>query len=268
MRPCHLIPFSFCLLFLHGCKKVNEADAAKQQQEDFTKIAQEVKEEGSAELKKRDIPILPMSVGDQWTYSVTLQLPKDVQVKESPMLATSFERKRTYIGKVKPRGMEVETDCFEIEAPGSPIEREFIEFDEEQVKMRGSEIVGHQDSLPVWLEPAVLLVRAGVVGGESMPPIQFKDPSSGTVITRYIQIIGREKVVAAGRDFSTIRILMSGKDGDVNPIELRRIIWFAPHFGIVKEEKLRYLNDELLMKETVELKSMQLKNDPDANKGQ
>lgn len=269
MKHCPLISFAVCLALLSGCKKANEAtetDTSKQKQEDINKIIKEVREEGSAEFIKADTPILPVSKGDTWTYTVTLQLPKDAQFKDSPLVSQSFERKRTFMGKVKPSGDRPETDCFEIEAPGSPIEREFVEITEEHVKMRGSEYVGNKDTLPLWLEPSVLLVRAGVLAGESLPPIQIKDPRTGVEVTRFIQVVGREKVVAAGRDFSAIRILMSGKDGKDSPIQMRRTIWFAPQYGIVKEEKTRYLDDTLLMKETIELKSLQLQNDPQAIK--
>jgi hypothetical protein len=263
----HLLIFN-CMFFalLCACDKSKKSDSVTEQQEALQKIITEVKETGSAELIKSDTPLLPVSEGDTWNYTVTLQVPENAQSKGSPMISQSFERKRTYIGKVKPSGDRDATDCFEIEATGSPVEREFVEIENESVKMRGSEIVGVKEALPLWMEPAVLLVRAGVMTGESLPPIQIKDPRTGAEVTRHIQIVGRETVKLAGREFATIRILMSGKDGKENPIELRRTIWFAPHYGIVKEEKSRYVDDGLMMKETIELKSMKMKNDPEAVK--
>jgi hypothetical protein len=74
-----------------------------------------------------------------------------------------------------------------------------------------------------------------------------------------IQIVGREKVTVAERDFDTIRILMVGKDGKDGSLEIRRTTWFAPKFGVVKEEKVRYLNDEMILKESFVLKAFQLK---------
>ena len=263
----HLL-ISNCLFFalLCACDKSNKSDLVKEQQEELKKIITEVKEAGNAELIKSDTPILPVSEGDTWYYTVTLQVPENAQAKGSPLISQSFERKRTYIGKVKPSGDRAATDCFEIEATGSPVEREFVEIDEVSIKMRGSEIVGVKEALPLWMEPAVLLVRAGVMTGERLPPIEINDPRTGNKIARDIQIVGRETVKVAGREFTTIRILMSGKDGKENPIELRRTIWFAPHYGIVKEEKSRYVDDGLLMKETIELKSIKMKNDPEAVK--
>jgi hypothetical protein len=225
----------FLLIALCQCKKGEQgAFTPEQQKEQLIKMAAEVKEEGSSDLKKADMPILPVSVGDSWTYTVTLQVPENAQSKGSPLISQSFERKRTYVGKIKPSGNHPETDCFEIEATGSPTEREFVEIEEERVQMRGSEIVGKTESLPLWMEPAVTLVQAGVSAGESLPPIQIKDPRTGAEYLRQIQIVGREKITVAGRDFANIRILMSGKDGKENPIEMRRTIWFAPGYGIVK----------------------------------
>lgn len=262
-------PRSICALLLLvalcQCKKNEQSELTpEKQKEELKKIVTEVKEEGSAELKKADMPILPVSVGDRWTYHVTLQVPENAQHEGSPLISQSFERKRTYLGKIKPSGNRPETDCFEIEATGSPIEREFVEINEASVQMRGSEIVGNAEALPLWMEPAVTLVQAGVKAGESLPPIQIKDPRTGAEYAREIQVVGREKVAVANREFATIRILMSGKDGTVNPIEMRRTIWFAPGYGIVKEEKSRFVNDKLILKETIELKSIQMKNDPQA----
>lgn len=264
MKLPHILSVCFSIVFLSQCKKAEEAKAAEQQQQELIKIVTEVKEEASAPLKKSDVPILSVTPGDTWVYTVTLQVPENAQSSGSPLINQTFERKRTYLGKVKPSGNRPETDCFEIEATGSPIEREFVEISDEQVKMRGSEIVGNAEALPLWMEPAVVLVQAGVQAGESLPPIKINDPRTGAEYARQIQIVGREKVAVAGREFATIRILMSGKDGVVNPIEMRRTIWFAPQYGIVKEEKSRFINDTLMLKEVIELKSMQMKNDPQA----
>jgi hypothetical protein len=116
------------------------------------------------------------------------------------------------------------------------------------------------------LDPAVMLVRAGVMPGESLPPLQIKDPRTGIEVIRTIQVVGRETVTAAGRDFATIRILMTGKEGKDSNLEMRKTIWFVPRYGIVREEKARYINDTLMLKETMELKSFQLAKDPDAVK--
>jgi hypothetical protein len=256
-----LTPCLLALILTVSCKKPAQTDSQSHQQ--VKEFVEEVKAAGSAEWKKSDTPLLPLTVGDHWVYQVKLQVPENAQSPGSPAIQQAFERKRTYKGKVKPTGNHPETDCFEIEGTGSPIEREFVEITDEQVLMRGSEIVGATSQSPFWLEPAVMLVRAGVMPGESLPPLQIKDPRTGIEVTRVIQVVGRETIKAVGKDFATIRILMMGKEGKESHLEMRKTIWFAPRYGIVKEEKARYINDTLMLKETMELKSFQLANDPD-----
>lgn len=259
-----ILSISPCFLLL-ACKK-NPPAPAKTPQQEYRELVTEVKEAGVAAVKGADIPILPVSVGDTWIYEVKVQMPEGVTSDGKAVEGAVFERKRTYIGKVKPSAQHPETGCFQMEAKGAPIEREYVDIDDERVTMRGSGVEGSAEIPPLWLEPGVLLVRAGLLGGESMPPIKINDPKSGAEVMRLIQIIGREPVKAAGREFETIRILMTGLDGKkseqaVGGSELRRTIWFAPHYGIVKEEKSRFINDHLVLKESIELKSIQMKND-------
>jgi hypothetical protein len=242
-----------------SCKQTKQTEPTMVEQ--VSDFAQELNEKEKAELKAADMPILPVVPGDKWVYQVKIQVPEGAQVTGAKAIDQTFERTRTFRGKVKPGGEHPETDCFEIEAVGSPVEREYVQIDEETVKLCGSEYVGSTKMIPFWLDPAVTLVAAGVKAGESLPPIDIKDPRTGVQFLRVIQIVGRETITAAGRDFATIRILMTGKDGKDGTMDSRRTIWFAPHYGIVKEEKARYINDELIMKEVIELKSMQMKND-------
>jgi hypothetical protein len=266
MKIHHYLIAIFGWLMLTQCKKNEQSGfTPEQQREQLRNILDEVKESGSAPLKASDMPMLPISTGDTWVYSVTLHVPENAQNPGSPLVNQSFERKRTYIGKVKPTGRTEEADCFEIEATGSPVEREYVEITEDALKMRGSEVVGNTQNLPLWMEPAVTLVQAGVQEGESLAPLKITDPRTGAEYSRQIQIIGRETVKTPAREFFSIRILMSGKDGKENPIDMRRTIWFAPGVGIVKEEKARYVNDELLMKEIIELKSYRMKQVPSSS---
>lgn len=259
-----LTPGVIALTLLISCKK--SEDNANLTEQLAKEVAEEVKAAGNAEWVKSDTPLLPLTVGDHWVYQVKLQVPENAQSPGSPAISQELTRKRTFKGKVKPTGDHPETDCFELEATGSPIEREFVEISEDAILMRGSEIVGAAQQTPFWLDPAVMLVRAGVMPGESLPPLQVKDPRTGIEVIRTIQVVGRETVTAAGRDFATIRILMTGKEGKDSTLELRKTIWLAPQYGIVREEKARYVNDILMLKESMELTSLQLANDPDAVK--
>lgn len=265
MKRNHLFSFAIIpALLLGACKK--EKSEVTSPSQSASEVIAEVKNSEQKAAKGADIPILRVSKGDTWIYKVKVQIPEGVSADGKAVENAVFERKRTFIGKVKPSSLLPETGCFEIEAKGYPIEREFVDIDDERVLMRGSATMGSAEIEPMWLEPGVLLVSAGLLGGESLPPVKINDPKSGAEVVRLIQIVGREKVRAVDHDFDTIRILMSGVDGrkagaNTGGIELRRTIWFAPHYGIVKEEKARYVNDRLVLKETVELKSMSMKID-------
>lgn len=222
-------------------------------------VIEHVREDAAASFKSTEIPILPITKGDSWVYEVKLQIAENKD--DEPVLVDKekFERKRVYLGKMKPPGDFPETDCFEIEAAGIAVEREYVDIKEDRILMRGAEIVGTK-AVPYWLNPGVIMVKAGVLAGESLPPIRIKDPNSDFEVSREIQIIGRETISLAGRDFATIRILMTGDDGRNVGLQMRRTIWFAPKYGIVKEEKNRYVNDRLMLKELVELKSFEIKS--------
>jgi hypothetical protein len=247
-----MIASAMISLVTNSCqKKPSAADPEKT----VKSVSDEINQASIDKAKGGDIPILPLTVQDFWLYDVKIQIPAGVQHKDSPAVNQSFERKRSYIGKVKPGADYPDTGCFEIEAKGTPVEREYVDINDERVMMRGSGSVGSAEIKPLWLDPGVLLVRAGLLGGETLPPIEIKDPASGAVVRRLIQIIGRESIETAGKKFNTIRILMTGTDGGM---ELRRTIWFAPHYGIVKEEKSRFINDQLVLKETSELKEFRV----------
>jgi hypothetical protein len=236
-----------------SCQK--KTTAAPPPEQKVKSVSDEMNHASIEQAKGGDIPILPLTLEDYWLYDVKIQIPEGVQHAGSPAVNQTFIRKRSYIGKVKPGADYPETGCFQIEAKGSPVEREFVDVDDERVMMRGSGTVGSAEIKPLWLDPGVLLVRAGLLGGETLPPIEIKDPTTGAVVHRLIQIIGRESIETAGKKFNAIRILMTGNDGGM---DLRRTIWFAPHYGIVKEEKSRYINDKLVLKETSELKEFRV----------
>lgn len=251
-----LIPsFCFMALALSSCKQEEKADPSR----DMSAAVEEMRESAAASYQSVEIPILTLNRGDFWLYDVKLQIAESKDDDVVLVDKEKFTRKRIYLGKVKPPGDYPETDCFEIEASGIAVEREYVEVLEDRILMRGAEVVGTK-TIPYWLEPGCILVKAGVLPGESLPPITIKDPNSDFEVSRGLQIIGRETLTLAGREFSTIRILMTGEDGKGGGLQMRRTIWFAPKYGIVKEEKNRYVNDRLMLKELVELKSFEIKS--------
>jgi hypothetical protein len=196
-----------------------------------------------------DIPILPVTLGDAWTYSVDLEIPAGATSAGAAAVSTRYKRTRTYLGKVSAAQGLPACDCFEIEIEGSPNEREFVEIRDDRVLMRGSLMMRPESTRPMWLETPVPFVVAGMKPGTAMPTL---NAGAGS-LTRKTQVIARESInVPAGR-FHCIQILTTGNDGD---LELRRSIWFAPGTGIIREQKSRYRNDKLVFRETQELSEL------------
>jgi len=99
---------------------------------------------------------------------------------------------------------------------------------------------------PMWLDHAVPFVFAGMKPGTGSPEI--KAVAGG--LSRKTQVVAREPVTVPAGTYPSIRLLMTGMDGE---LELRRTIWFTPRIGIVREEKIRYRLGKLIFRQTQEL---------------
>lgn len=193
--------------------------------------------------QSQDIPIMPVKKGDRWIYDVRLEIPADVTSPGAAEVDANHERVRTYMGKVTPAEGLPETDCFEVSSLAAPTEREFVEIHDDKVLMRGSMIMRPETTRPMWLEHPVPLVFAGMKAGTESPEIN----APGGSLSRKTQVVSREDITVPAGTFPSIRLLMTGTDGE---LELRRTIWFAPGTGITREEKSRYRKGKLIFRET------------------
>lgn len=201
---------------------------------------------------QNDIPLMPVKKGDTWVYTVHLEIPADVTSPGAAAVDEKHSRTRTYLGKLSAAGGLPEVDCLEVVVPGSPVEREFVEIHEDRILMRGSMILRPETTRPMWLDHAVPFVFAGMKPGTESPEIQ----TAGGALSRKTQVVGREDVTVPAGTFPSIRLLMTGMDGE---LELRRTIWFAPGTGIVREEKARYRKGQLIFRETQALEKTSIK---------
>lgn len=193
-----------------------------------------------------DIPLLPVQPGDTWIYDVHLNIPQDVTSPGAAEVDENLQRTRTYLGKISPADGLPAVDCFEVTVPGSPTEREFVDILEDRILLRGSIILRPETTQPLWFAHPIPFVVAGMKPGTVSPEIATADGA----LTRTTQVVAREPVTVPAGTFASIRLLMTGTDGN---IELRRTIWFAPGTGIVQEEKTRFRNGKLLFRETQQL---------------
>lgn len=205
--------------------------------------------EADATLIQQDTPILPVNIGDTWIYEVHLEIPADVTSAGASAVDTKHQRTRTYLGKVSAADGLPETDCFEINVPGSAKEREFVDIQEDRILMHGSLILRQETTQPMWLATPIPFIIAGAKPGTSLPELKTTDGS----LSRKTEIIAREDITVPAGTFHCIRMLTTGSDGD---IELRRTIWFAPGKGIIREEKTRYRHEQLIYRETHQLREL------------
>ena len=194
----------------------------------------------------QDIPLLRVKKGDSWNYEVHLEIPMGVSSPTAAEVDETFQRTRTYLGKISPANGLPEVDCFEVVVPGSPPEREFVEIRDDAILMRGSMIMRPDTTHPMWLNHPVPFVVAGMKAGTESPDIN----APGGSLTRKTRVVARETIKVPAGEFPTIRLLMTGMDGE---LELRRTIWFAPGTGIVREEKTRYRANKVIFREFQDL---------------
>ncbi len=187
-----------------------------------------------------------------WKYAVHLEIPAGISSPGASEVDTDFERVRTYIGKIIPANGLPETDCFKVTVPGSPDEREFVEIRDDAILMRGSMIMRPDTTQPMWLKSPVPFVVAGMKPGTESPDIR----APGSSLFRKTRVVARENVKVPAGEFPAIRLLMTGTDGE---IELRRTIWFTPGVGIVREEKTRYRDGRVILRENQVLSSTSMK---------
>lgn len=198
------------------------------------------------DLKAADTPILPLKKGDFWRYKVMVEVPPGVTSEGASAIEMEQVKTRVYKGKVFVAEGLPEVDAFDVSVPGQPHERELVEIYDDKIMMRGTTRPDVADAKPIWLDPAVPFVTAGLRAGEELAKLGVQDGSR----TRGVKVVAREEVEVPAGKFPAIRLLMTGNDGQ---FQLRRTTWFVPRIGIVKEEKARYAADKLLFRETTEL---------------
>lgn len=222
-----------CLLPLLSCNKekaapVNPSDAAN-------KV-----------LEAADTPILPLRVGDSWRYKVKVEVPPGVTSEGAAAIEIDQEKTRVFKGKVFVSEQYPEVDAFDVSVIGQPVERELVEIHDDRILMRGSTQPEVPDAKPIWLDPPVPFVTAGLRAGDTLASLGVQDGAR----KRALNVVAREKVTVPAGEYNAIRLLMTGNDGQ---FEVRRTTWFVPRVGIVKEDKARYAGKTLLFRETTEL---------------
>lgn len=202
--------------------------------------------DAKASLVAWDTPLLDVAPGDRWIYQVDLFIPAGATSPASAEVEQRYERVRRYLGRIFPAKGLPEVDGFEIEVPGFPIEREFVDILPDAILLRGSMILHEETTLPMWLSQPVPFITAGLSAGDALPDVSV--PEGG--LTRRTQVESREDTSVPAGTFSCVRLLTTGTDGDIS---LRRTVWFSPGTGIVREKKTRHRSGKLIFSEDHQL---------------
>lgn len=194
-----------------------------------------------------DTPILKISPGDFWSYEVRVEIPAGVTGREAAAVDVTHTRVRTFLGKVPFLEGEPQADCFEVVTPGSAPTREFVMIWDDRVELLGEMLMKGPESRPIVFPKPIVFIRAGLRAGDTidLPALTFE--GSGMVAPRSCRVIGREEVQVPAGSFQAIRLLMGAMDGK---IETRRLLWFSPGVGIVREERVRYAEGRIIVRET------------------
>lgn len=217
-----------------GCKPADETGAAP----------------ASLAAEGLDIPILEVKAGDAWKYRVQVDVPAGVTAPDSQAVSSTHERVRTYLGKL-PISKDAEpVDCFEVTAPGAPRDREFVNIEPDRIELVGELKMKDDDSRPIVFPAPILFIKAGLQAGDTLEIPAMTVGGSSIPRQRSAAVIGREECEVPAGKFQTVRLVMGGMDGG---IETRRTLWFSPGKGIVKEERVRYAEGKVVVKEVHEL---------------
>jgi hypothetical protein len=225
--------------FIASCEKKNPAPPAEVS-------GPENPDDAAARLAAEDRPLLSVKPGDFWKYRVEIQIPEGVAGEDAAEIGISRERTRTYVGKIHLGPDFPEVDAFDVTMEDQPTERELVELSDDRILMRGSVFPDMPGAKPLWLDPAVPFITAGIRPGQELQTLTLEDKSR----ERALKVVARETITVPAGDFACVRMLMTGHDGK---IQIRRTTWFSPGNGIIREEKARYANDRLLARETSEL---------------
>ncbi|MES2474808.1 MAG: hypothetical protein V4640_03435 [Verrucomicrobiota bacterium] len=219
----------------------------------FTSCEKAAAPAASPSLAQQDMPLLPVTPGDRWTYQVELFIPAGVTSPSAAEVEQSYERSRTYLGKMVPAKGLPEVDCFEIDVPGFPKEREFVEIHDDAILLRGSMTLREEATSPLWFSQPVPFLTAGLNAGDALPDVSAE--AGG--LSRKTQVEARETISVLAGTFPCIRLRTTGMDGN---IELSETLWFSPGTGIICGEKVRKRGDMILFREHQKLTAVRMEH--------
>ena len=167
------------------------------------------------------------------------------------MVVHHFSRKKVYEGKSRAHIDEGLWDTFSNYRGSELQQREYFEILPTQILLCGSKREGEKPAEVKRLKPPLLLVDRAHSGGESWS-LTTEATESAPASQRTFRIFGKEAVeVPAGR-FEALKVDVTGRSGE---LEILQAFWFVEGVGFVKEEKVYYTDEEVVLRERAELRA-------------
>lgn len=214
-----------------------------------------------ASAQEKSESIWPLTVGDEWEFSVIMELPhgadlakeEDVVIKEtSEGLVVTYTEVQRYLGKKSPKEGAELMDAFAVMRNGKLKSTEYLEIAEKGIFGRASQTLkkneeGEDEEQIVILEKPLLLVTQDSKAGDTWKVAGAPDENGHVMFRRYFRSFGKEKVSVPAGDYEGTKIEVVGNNG---ALELRREYWFVEALGFVKEVKNYYAQDRRILRHT------------------
>ena len=213
------------------------------------------------EVADHQEPLWSPSVGDSWTYKVSVEVAKSttlppgipgqkIEELEGKVRAT-YEQTAVYRGfsPLSEDGPKAHAFYF---SNGEQLEEiQYMLIEKNAVQAMGSKQEGENPQKLISLSQPIPLVDGRWKGGESFP-VALDQNVGGKLIrmSRNFRAIGWENLETKAGNFNALHIQVTGMNGG---LELKRGYWFAPGTGFIKEDKKYYLGDKMIMNQSREL---------------
>lgn len=205
-----------------------------------------------------DQPIWNPTVGDAWTYAVTVEvqegseLPNDVEGQKIEKLEgktrASFTQTNIYKG-LQPISKEgPEMHAFYVSNGKTLEEIHYMKITDVSVEAIGVKQEGQSPQPLMPLSKPIPLAMSSWKGGEGFPfMVDYMTDGRKVRMVRKFKVLGWEKLETKAGEFHAMHVQVTGKNG---AIELQRDYWFAPKVGFIKEVKKYYAGEKTILTQT------------------
>lgn len=213
------------------------------------------------EVDDHQEPLWSPSVGDSWTYKVSVEVAKSttlppgipgqkIEELEGKVRAT-YEQTAVYHGFLPLSEGGPKAHAFYFSNGEQLEEIQYMLIEKNAVKALGSKQEGKNPKRVISLSKPIPIIDYGWKGGEAFPVVMDQSIGGKKMrMTRWFRAIGWEDLETKAGNFKALHIQVTGMNGG---LELKRGYWFAPGTGFIKEDKKYYLGDKMIMNQSREL---------------